>query len=66
MTSVPTFTAAGDADQAVPLTNTRMWAETMKELGLNHEYNESGVTHGPIIEAAMPHIFASFAKHTRR
>jgi hypothetical protein len=51
----------------VPVTNTQMSVETMKELGLNHEYEEyPGVTHGPIIEAAMPDIFAFFAKHTRR
>lgn len=63
---VPMFVTTGDADEAVPVANTRMWAATMKELGLNHEYKEyPGVTHGPIIEAAMPDIFAFFAKHTR-
>jgi predicted peptidase len=63
---VPMFVTTGDADEAVPVTNTRMWAETMKELGLDHEYKEyPGVTHGPIIEAAMPDIFAFFAKRTK-
>jgi predicted alpha/beta superfamily hydrolase len=43
-----------------------MWVDTMKELSLNHEYKEyPGATHGPIIEAAMPDIFAFFAKHTK-
>ncbi|MCC6202430.1 MAG: prolyl oligopeptidase family serine peptidase [Gammaproteobacteria bacterium] len=63
---VPLLLTSGDADEAVPVTNTRMWAETLKELGLNHEYKEfPGVTHGPIIEAAMPDIFAFFAKHSK-
>jgi hypothetical protein len=56
----------GDADEAVPVTNTRMWADTMKELQMDYEYKEyPGVTHGPIIEAAMPDIFAFFARHTK-
>lgn len=64
--NVPTFVTTGDADEAVPVTNTRMWVETMKELKLNHEYKEyPGVTHGPIIEAAMPDIFEFFKKHTK-
>jgi poly(3-hydroxybutyrate) depolymerase len=63
---VPLFVTTGDADEAVPVTNTRMWADTMKELQMNSEYKEyPGVTHGPIIEAAMPDIFAFFAKHTK-
>jgi poly(3-hydroxybutyrate) depolymerase len=63
---VPMLVTTGDADEAVPVTNTRMWAETMKELSMNYEYKEyPGVTHGPIIEAAMPDIFAFFGKHSR-
>jgi poly(3-hydroxybutyrate) depolymerase len=63
---VPMLVTTGDADEAVPVTNTRMWAETMKGLGMSYEYKEyPGVTHGPIIEAAMPDIFAFFGKHTR-
>jgi hypothetical protein len=51
---------------AVPVTNTRMWVETMKTMGLNHEYKEyQGATHGPIVEATMPDIFAFFARHAR-
>ena len=63
---VPMFVTTGDADEAVPVANTRMWADTMKELKLNHEYKEyPGVTHGPIIEAAMPEIFAFFKAHKK-
>jgi hypothetical protein len=33
---------------------------------MNYEYKEyPGVTHGAIIEAAMPDIFAFFVKHTK-
>jgi poly(3-hydroxybutyrate) depolymerase len=64
--NVPMLVTTGDADEAVPVTNTRMWAESMKELKMNSEYKEyAGVTHGPIIEAAMPDIFVFFAKHTK-
>jgi predicted peptidase len=63
---LPMFVAQGDADEAVPVSNTRMWVETMKDLKMNYEYKEyPGVTHGPIIEAAMPDIFAFFAKQTK-
>jgi poly(3-hydroxybutyrate) depolymerase len=63
---LPMFVTTGDADEAVPVTNTRMWVETMKEMDVNHEYKEyPGVTHGPIIEAAVADIFAFFAKHSR-
>jgi predicted peptidase len=63
---VPLFVTTGDADEAVPVSNTRMWADTMKELKLKGEYKEyPGVTHGPIIEAAMPDIFAFFKAHKK-
>jgi predicted peptidase len=63
---VPMFVTTGDADEAVPVANTRMWAATMKELKLKYEYKEyPGVTHGPIIEAAMPDIFAFFRAHKK-
>jgi poly(3-hydroxybutyrate) depolymerase len=64
--NLPMLVTQGDADEAVPVTNTRTWVETMKELKMNYEYKEfPGVTHGPIIEAAMPDIFAFFKAHTR-
>jgi dipeptidyl aminopeptidase/acylaminoacyl peptidase len=63
---VPIFVTTGDADELVPVTNTRMWVDTMKELKLKYEYKEyPGVTHGPIIEAAMPDIFAFFNAHKK-
>jgi len=66
LSSLPIFMTTGDADEAVPVSNTRMWAETMKELKMDHQYKEyPGVTHGPIIEAAMPDIFAFLKAHSK-
>jgi predicted peptidase len=63
---VPMLVTMGDADEAVPVANVRTWVETMKELQLNHVYKEfPGVTHGPIMAAAMPDIYAFFATHTK-
>jgi predicted peptidase len=63
---VPMLVSMGDADEAVPVANVRMWVETMKELQMNYEYTEyPGVTHGPIMAASMPAIYAFFAKHSK-
>jgi predicted esterase len=57
----PVIITQGDADMQVPVTNTRMWVDTMKELKLNYEYKEiPGATHGSVIEQGMPDIFAFF------
>lgn len=64
--NVPLFITTGDADEAVPVANTRMWADTMKELKMKGDYKEyPGITHGPIIEAAMPDIFTFFRTHKK-
>jgi predicted peptidase len=63
---VPMFVIQGDADEAVPIANTRMWVDTMKEMNMDYEYKEvPGVTHGPIIGAATADVFAFFNKHTK-
>jgi predicted peptidase len=63
---VPMLVSMGDADEAVPVANVRTWVETMKELQLKYEYKEyPGVTHGPIMAASMPDIYAFFAKHSK-
>jgi predicted peptidase len=63
---VPMLVSMGDADEAVPVANVRMWVDTMKELQLNFEYKEHpGVTHGPIMAASMTDIYAFFAKHSK-
>jgi predicted peptidase len=63
---VPMLVSMGDADEAVPVANVRIWVDTMKELQMNYEYKEyPGLTHGPIIAASMPDIYAFFAKHSK-
>jgi predicted peptidase len=63
---VPMLVSMGDADEAVPVANVRMWVDTMKELKLKYEYKEYlGVTHGPIMAASMADIYAFFAKHPK-
>ena len=64
--AVPMLVSMGDADEAVPVANVRMWVDTMKELQMNYEYKEyPGVTHGPIMAASMEDIYAFFAKHSK-
>ncbi len=63
----PVFVAQGDADKQVPVTNTRTWVDSMKELKLNYEYKEyPGADHGGVIEQSMPDIFAFFGNHVRK
>jgi pimeloyl-ACP methyl ester carboxylesterase len=63
---VPTLVTTGDADEMVPVAHTRAWVDAMKDMKMNYEYKEyPGLTHGPIIEAAMPDIFAFFKQHTK-
>lgn len=63
---VPMLVSMGDADEAVPVANVRMWVDTMKELQMNYEYKEyPGVTHGPIMAASMADVYAFFARHSR-
>ena len=63
---VPMLVSMGDADEAVPVANVRMWVETMKELQMNFEYKEHpGVTHGPIMGTSMADIYAYFARHSK-
>jgi predicted peptidase len=63
---IPMLVSMGDADEAVPVANVRMWVDTMKELQMNFEYKEHpGVTHGPIMGASMSDIYAYFARHSK-
>ena len=63
---VPMLVSMGDADEAVPVANVRLWVDTMKELQMSFEYKEHpGVTHGPIMAASMSDIYAYFARHSR-
>lgn len=64
---VPILLITGDADEVVSPANTRMWADTIKEIGMVHEYIEQpGVTHGPIIYSSQKDVYAFFAKHRKK
>ena len=65
--NLPVMIVQGDMDEAVPVTNTRMWVETMKEMQLNYEYVEQpGVTHGPVIQTGLKPIYEFFGKHKKK
>jgi predicted peptidase len=63
---VPMLVSMGDADEAVPVENVRLWVGTMKDLQMNYEYKEyPGLSHGPIMAGSMADIYAFFAKHSK-
>jgi predicted esterase len=63
---MPVIIVHGDTDEMVPVANTRKWVDKLKELNMTYEYNEMpGVSHGPIIEQALPSVYAFFAKHSK-
>jgi len=64
---VPVLLITGDADEVVAPANTRMWAETLKELNVNHVYIEQpGITHGPVITTSQKEIYDFFAKQVKK
>ena len=66
MKDMPVILIQGDADTAVPVENTRRWAEKLKELKMTHEYKEIvGGDHGNVISGGMPDIFQFFANHSK-
>ena len=51
--------------ELVPVAGTRQWVETMKDMKMIYNYKEvPGATHGSVIEASIPDIFAFFQAHT--
>jgi predicted esterase len=63
---MPVIIVQGDADTAVPVSNTRRWADKLKELNMTYEYHEiPGGDHGSVIATGMPDIFKFFSKHTK-
>lgn len=64
--NIPVILVQGDKDPAVPVTYTRQWADTMKEIKMNHKYIEfPGGDHGTVINDGMPDIFKFFAEHPK-
>lgn len=65
--NLPVMIVQGDMDEAVPVTNTRMWVDTMKEMNLNYEYVEQpGISHGPVIQSGLKPIYDFFSRHTKQ
>jgi predicted peptidase len=65
--NLPVMIVQGDMDEAVPVTNTRMWVDTMKEMKLNYEYVEQpGISHGPVIQTGLKPIYEFFGKHSKK
>jgi len=63
---VPVLVVQGDSDELVPASNTRLWVETMAEIGVEHEYLEiADGDHGNVIDIGMPRIFEFFDEHSR-
>jgi predicted esterase len=64
--NLPVIFVHGDKDEMVPIANTRRWIDKLKELNMTYEYSEMpGVSHGPVIEQALPSVYAFFAKHSK-
>jgi predicted peptidase len=63
---VPLLIIQGGADTVVPATNTRAWAESMDDIGMEGEYIEMPEgDHGSVINDGMPAIFELFEANTR-
>jgi poly(3-hydroxybutyrate) depolymerase len=63
---MPIIFVHGDADEMVPVANTRQWIERAKELNMTYEYNEmAGISHGPVITASLPSVYEFFGKHSK-
>jgi predicted peptidase len=63
---MPVIFIHGDADEVVPVANTRLWVDKAKELNMPYEYNEiPGASHGPVINQSLPSAYAFFAKHSK-
>jgi len=64
--TVPLLIVQGDADTVVPPANTRMCADTAKELHMDVKYVElPGIDHGPVITASQKAVYEFFAQHAK-
>jgi hypothetical protein len=56
----------GDADTAVHVAGSRLWAEKMKALKMTYEYREiRGGTHSDTLERGARDMFRFFSMHAR-
>jgi predicted peptidase len=65
---LPLMIVQGDVDTVVPATNTRLWVDTAREIGLkDFKYVEQpGIDHGPVITSSQKDIFEFFAAHSKK
>ncbi len=64
--TLPVIFVHGATDEVVPVDISRKWVEKAKALNMTYEYNEmEGITHGPLITAALPSVYAFFSKHSK-
>jgi predicted peptidase len=64
--NMPVIFVHGAADELVPVDISRRWAEKAKELNMTYEFKElEGVSHGPVIMAALPDVYEFFSKHSK-
>lgn len=63
---MPMILIHGDADTAVHVSGSRLWAEKMKALEMTYEYREiHGGTHGDTLERAARDMFKFFDKYVK-
>lgn len=64
--AIPMMLVHGDADEAVPVEQTRRWAQKMSDLKMTYEYLEiRGGTHPDAIAAGAPRVFTFFSKYSK-
>jgi predicted peptidase len=64
--NMPVIFVHGAADEVVPVDISRRWVEKAKKLNMTYEYNEmEGISHGPVITAALSSVFEFFNKHSK-
>jgi len=64
--NMPVIFVHGAADEVVPVDISHRWAEKAKELKMTYEFNEmEGISHGPVIMAALPSVYDFFNKHSK-
>ena len=64
--NMPIIFVHGAADEVVPVDISRKWAAKAKELNMTYEFKElEGISHGPVITAALPDVYEFFSKHSK-
>jgi predicted peptidase len=64
--NMPIIFVHGATDEVVPVDISRKWVDKAKSLNMTYEYNEmEGITHGPVITAALKSVYAFFNKHSK-